>query len=42
MLIQAKRTKKQYRIKEVKNGYKYACQLEHIDPLPRLQLVFKR
>lgn len=42
MLQQAKKTKKSYRIKEVKNGYIYACKLKNIDPLPQLQSVFKR
>ncbi|CAO3641600.1 unnamed protein product [Mucor hiemalis] len=42
MLQQAKKTKKSYRIKEVKNGYKFACKLKNIDPLPQLQSVFKR
>jgi hypothetical protein len=42
MLQQAKKTKKAYRIKEVGRGYKYACELLHIDPLPQLQSVFKK
>ncbi|CEP19970.1 hypothetical protein [Parasitella parasitica] len=41
MLLIAKRSKKSYRIKEVKSGYKYACKLAHIDPNLALAQVFK-
>ncbi|KAI8646821.1 PHD-zinc-finger like domain-containing protein [Parasitella parasitica] len=41
MLLIAKRSKKSYRIKEVKSGYKYACKLVHIDPSVALAQIFK-
>jgi hypothetical protein len=42
MLFQARKTKKAHRIKEVKNGYRHACELVHIDPQPQLDQVFKK
>jgi hypothetical protein len=42
MLHQAKKTRKAHRIKEVKAGYRHACELIHIDPQSRLDQVFKR
>lgn len=42
MLLKAKRTKKTYRINEIKKGYQHACKLKHIDPLPFLNLVFSK
>jgi hypothetical protein len=42
MLTLAKRTKKSYRMKEVRKGYKYACELANIDPLPQIKSVFKK
>ncbi|GAA5811396.1 hypothetical protein MFLAVUS_004831 [Mucor flavus] len=42
MILLAKRTKKSYRIKEVRNGYEYACELIHKDPMPQIRAVFKK
>lgn len=42
MLLIAKRSKKPARIKEVKSGYKYACELAHIDSSVALVYVFKK
>ncbi|GAN06834.1 conserved hypothetical protein [Mucor ambiguus] len=42
MLLSAKRSKKPGRIKEVKKGYKYACDLAHIDATVALAAVFTK
>ena len=42
MLLLAKRSKKPGRIKEVKKGYKYACDLAHIDATVALAAVFAK
>lgn len=42
MLMYAKKTRKPHRIREVKTGYRYACSLIHIDPLPQLKEVFPK
>ncbi|EPB87506.1 hypothetical protein HMPREF1544_05700 [Mucor circinelloides 1006PhL] len=41
MLMVAKKNKKANRIKEVKKGYKYACDLAHIDATVALAAIFK-
>ncbi|KAK4514771.1 uncharacterized protein ATC70_002374 [Mucor velutinosus] len=42
MLLSAKRSKKPGRIKEVKKGYKYACNLAHIDATVALAAIFAK
>ncbi|KAL9545001.1 hypothetical protein MBANPS3_007349 [Mucor bainieri] len=42
MLLLAKKTKRTERIREVKKGYKYACNLAHIDATVALAAVFDK